>query len=729
MNDRLRRLQSAIRSAAPAVCAERAVLVTRYFRRSGRKPTALRKAEALAYALRNKQVRVYPDELLVGCFTSHRVGGGIYPELHGVAMLEDLLRKTSPLAVSKEDRRRLLTEVLPYWLPRFLALKAKPLWKSLRLVMEQSNPTRYLINEAGGIAHFVPDYERLLAWGTDGYRQRGNEAIRTVCDGLDAFADGYRREALRLGRADIAEVCERVPRFPARTFREALQSILFVQIALNLESLDNGISPGRLDQVLWPYYRADRLTRESAFELLGCFALKLCEIVPALSRRITRFHGGLMSGQAVIVGGQDREGNDATNELTYLILDVINELRARQPNWHARIHGGSPLSYRKRIAEVVAAGGGSPAVYNDDVIIPILKARGIEEEDARDYATVGCVEPVAAGRSFLSTDAALFNVPLCLGLALRGAESCASTEEVIRRFQTQLEKMVARLLDDLQAVERANARLHPTPLTSMLLRGCLESGRDATAGGARYNGSGVQGVGVVEVGDSFAAMETVVFRDRRAAMAEVVRACRAGFRGFEALRARLLAAPKYGNDDRIADGYVARVMELFAACLAGRETTRGGRYVVGFYSMTSHQAFGARVGALPNGRLPGEPFASGLAPENGLDRLGPTAALRSFGGLPLHAAINGVNYNLKLAPWAADALTLQALIAGGFASGAMQMQVNVLDPKILIEARDHPGRYPGLLVRVSGYSAYFDDLAPEMKDEIIRRTAHEALLA
>ncbi|MBI2898991.1 MAG: formate acetyltransferase [Planctomycetes bacterium] len=705
MTPRLERLRDAILRTRPAVCAERALLVTEYFRRPSREPMIVRKAEALAHVLRRKRMRVYPDELLVGCFTSHRVGGSLYPELHGVAMMEDLFRfekrKVNPLAISPADRRRLLAEVVPFWLPRALPGRVK----GLAFLADQWNPTEYLINETGGIAHFVPDYARLLALGTDGIRREASgdspfaRAVRIVCDGLDDFAAGYG--------------CVRVPKQPARTLHDALQSILFAQIALNLESLDNGISPGRLDQILLPCYDGDR---GRAFELLGCFALKLCEIVPVFSQRTTRFHGGLMSGQAVAIGGTDAEGRDATNELTYLFLDVMDAMRTRQPNYHARIHAGSPDRYRARIAEVLAAGSVSPAVYNDEVIVPMLRSR--------DYAMVGCVEPVVPGRSFLSTDAALVNLPLCLDRALGRASACRSVEEVIGLFGEELQEVIDRLVEDLHAVERANARLHPTPLTSALLGGCIERDLDATAGGATYNGSGLQGVGVVDVGDSLAAIETVVFREGRATMSEAIAACRADFRGREGLRSRLLRAPKYGNDDPLPDGFAARAMRMFAESLKGRVNTRGGPYVAGFYSMTSHQGFGEIVGALPSGRKRGEPFSSGLSPGHGADRRGPTAALRSVAGLPLSCAANGVNFNLQIDPWAARDGRLRALIEGALDAGAMQEQVNVLDPKVLLEARDQPGRYPGLLVRVSGYSAYFDDLSPAMKDEVIRRTFH-----
>ncbi len=783
LTDRVRALHQEVLSAQPALCAERAVLVTRYFRqrRNRRKPVAIQKAEALAQVLREKVAHIYPGELLVGCFTSHRVGGGLFPELHGVAMLEDLFRferrKVNPLSVSARARRQLLAEVMPFWLPRFLSARIRPRWQAARFIARQLGGTQYLINEAGGISHFVPDYAGLLGRGTQGYRQEAIDrmegldadsdaahflgAVVRVCQGLEDFAEGYRQAALRQAAREpdqarrgelerIAEVCGRVPRHPARSFHEGLQAILFAQIALNLESLDNSVCPGRLDQILASLYRKDladgSLDRTAALELLGCWAVKLCEIVPAFSQRLTRFHGGLFNGQVVVVGGTDRAGEDATGELSALLVTLMAELRTRQPNYHARIHRGSPAGYRQQIAAALARGAVSPALYSDEVIVPLLEGRGVRLEDARDYATVGCVEPVAAGKSFFSTDAALLNAPLCLewalnqgrrfgerrrqGAATRPAEQCTSIDQVVELFRRQLVHLVDRLLADLRLIEIANAEHHPTPLTSMLLEGCLERRLDASSGGARYNASGIQPVGSIDVGDSLAALEAVVFRDRRFSMAEVVQACRRDFRGAEALQAWLGRAPKYGNDDPRADRFVARVMELFSGCLDGRQSSRGGAYAPGYYSVTAHEAFGSVVGAMPSGRQKGAPLSSGLSPTSGSARSGPTAALLSQARLPLELAPNGLNYNLEIDPWIVrgdeGAQRLGTLLDGGLEAGCMQMQVNVLDPQILVEARDNPGRYPGLLVRVSGYSAYFDDLSPSMKQEIIDRNVHGA---
>ncbi len=778
LSERVRALHEAILQAPPALCPERALLVTRFHKQAAnrRLPAPLRQGRALAELLGGKAVNIWPDELLVGNFTSQRVGGGIYPELHGVAMLEDLARferrAVNPLVMPPGARRQLLTEVMPFWLRRFIAWQIRPRWRAARFVASQLSPTDYLINETAGVSHFVPDYRTLLERGTaalcadaearlagprvDAEGAAFLRGLIAACQGLQTFADGYRVEALRLanevGDAErgnelqtIAQVCGHVPRQPARTLQEGLQAILLAQIALNLESLDNAISPGRLDQVLWPLYRDDlqagRLDRQGAFDLLACFALKLCEIIPIFSERFTRFHGGLFNGQVVVVGGVDAEGKDCTNELSLMMVRLMAQLRTRQPNWHARLHPGSPPAFRARIAEALADGAASPALYNDEVIVPSLQARGIELAHARDYATVGCVEPVAAGRSFLSTDAALLNLPLALewalnegrafgsrrrsGVSVPAAAGCGGIDEVCRLLERQLEAFCDRLVDDLQLIEAANARAHPTPLTSALLEGCLDSARDASSGGARYNGSGVQGVGIVEVGDALAAIEHVVFSQRQATMADVVAACRSDFVGHEGLRRRLQRAPKFGNDDPRADVYVARVMEIFNRCLSGRLNTRGGAYVPGYYSVTCHRAFGAVVGALPSGRAAGEPYSSGLSPGQGRAVAGPTAVLMSQARLPLDLAPNGVNFNIEFEPWTVAGKggrrTLQALIDGAFDAGCMQLQVNVLDPQILIEARDHPGRHRGLLVRVSGYSACFDDLAPDVQQEIIDR--------
>jgi formate C-acetyltransferase len=766
-------------SAAPGICPERAIIWTEYFRsrRNRAKSPHVRAAEALAEVLARKSATIYPDELLVGNFSSRRVGGSIYPELHGLPVLMDIgsfaTRETNRLEIGDADRRALLG-IVPFWMFRFLAMKAyrSPL-RTIRLLADQLKAHYYLLNEAGGISHFAPDYAALLRLGAEGYARRAGElqsgvdpaseawqfyeGVKIACAGLARFGARYAELAEEMARAEadaprraeleaIARACRAVPRGPASSFREALQSILLAQIALNLESLDNAVSPGRMDQYLYPYYAADlasgALTREGAEELLSCFCVKLSEIVPVFSKHLTNFHGGMFNGQVVTVGGTDGEGRDATNELSLAFLDVMDALRMRQPNFHARIHARSPKDYLDRIYATLASGGNSPALYCDETIAETMRGRGYSEEDARNYTAVGCVEPVCQGKSFSSTDAAIFNLPLVLELALNGGrrfgrllrsgartprpDRMRSMDELKSAFEAQLRHKLGDLVRDLRAIEAANRRYHPTPLTSMLIEGCLESGRCSTAGGARYNFSGLQCVGPVDVGDSLRAVEKAVFEDRRLSLRELAAELGRGL-GDEELRAYLLKIPKFGNDAPEADRWTGYAIGAFAAGLASLgKNTRGGDYVMGLYSVTAHEYFGRVTGATPQGRRRGESFGSGIAPLNGMDRAGPTAILNSMSSLDLSLAANGVNLNLKFSPLALRGETgrraLAALVGAYFRRGGMQLQINALDPDLLREAREDPRRYPNLLVRVSGYSAYFNDLAPAMKDEILRRS-------
>jgi len=477
---------------------------------------------------------------------------------------------------------------------------------------------------------------------------------------------------------------------------------------------------------------------DRARELVGCFTVKMSEIIPVFSRRITRFHGGMFNGQVVVVGGTDAQGNDVTNALTDMFLDAMDELRMRQPNYHARVHSGSPARYINRVADMLLRGSAAPSLMNDDVIVPTLVGRGMPVERARDYSPVGCVEPVSCGATFGSTDAAIVNLVLPFERALglkkpragkKHAEQCASVDELFDLFRRELQAVVAKLIPDLHAVERANAVFHPTPLSSLMLEGCLESGVDASSGGALFNASGIQGVGVADLADSFAAIERVVFVDKRCTMRELLHALRRNFAGAEDLRGHLLCAPKFGNDNLYADRFAQLIMTAFADMLARYNNTRGGKYLAGFYSVTAHEYLGSRSRALPSGRRAKMPLASGLSPVNGVDRLGPTAALSSVAKLNLvDTARNGINVNIKIdrraLGEASEVDALSGLIRGYFQQGGMQVQINAMDPATLLDARAHPENHPWLLVRVSGYSAYFNDLSPEMRDEIIARTVH-----
>ncbi len=777
--ERVRLLKKAVMDAAPGICTERALIWTEYFKRKENrsKPAVIGMAEALSEVLGRKGIAIHPGELIVGNFSSKRVGGSIYPELHGLPVMLDLFkfsgRETNPLRISLSEKLR-LAGIVPFWMFRFLGIRAyRSIPKKVRLLFDQLIARYYLINEAGGISHFAPDYERLIAMGMDGFAQEADrlqagvqkhseewnfyEGVKIIAEGVSCFGERYAELAERMSGTEpdtqrkaelqqIAQACRRVPRHGARSFVEAVQSLFLVQIALNLESLDNSVCPGRMDQYLYPYYEADLakgiITREKAHEILCCFSIKMCEIVPVFSRHLTNFHGGMFNGQVVTIGGVDRDGKDAVNELSYIFLEIMDELRMRQPNYHARVHAGSPEEYLDKIFSILSAGSNSPALYCDEVIIETMRRNGYSLEDARDYTAVGCVEPVSQARSFSSTDAAIFNVPLMLEMALNkglrfgrpfrsGAKTTApeemkTMEDVKAAFEKQLRYKLIDLMDDLQAIERANRDYHPTPLTSMLIRGCLDKGTCSTAGGAQYNFSGIQCVGPADTGDAMRAIEQSVFIEGKFSLRELAEKLKRNIPDDKD-RTYLKRIKKFGNDCEEADRWVRYVIETFASTLSSLgPNTRGGKYVMGLYSVTAHEYFGRINGALPNGRRRSESFGSGISPSNGMDKEGPTAVLNSMNRLDFHAAGNGINFNMKFDPHSLRGpegrKALASLVRTYFHRGGMQIQTNVLDPSILIEAKDNPKLYPHLLVRVSGYSAYFNDLTPAMKNELIRRS-------
>ena len=774
-SERFARIKRELLSTPINLCPERAYLITDFFKRydDPQEPMMVRKAKALRHLLLHKSVRIYPDELIAGNVGSARKSAIIQPECAGVFMAEEILwmdrRKTTPFLIPWRDRLKLLCTVFPYWLTRNLSVRAfsPHFGEFLRFVVDELKPAFYLINEAGGIGHFLPNYEKMLKLGVRGYlsEMEGgsgdlHRAARIVTEGLVTFARRLSDEAAsqaarepdpqRAGELkEIARICAKVPNEPAETFHEALQSLWLTHLAVSLEGLPSAVSFGRIDQYLYPYYRNDldagRITPEAARELLLCFSAKATEHVFLLSQRTSEYHGGFLVAQAAMVGGMDAQGADATNALTWIILDAMEASGLREPNYQARVHARSPRDYLMRVADVVRKGNGMPAVFGDEAIVASFCAHGYPVEEARNYSAVGCAELGLPGKSFFSTDASLFNIPICLELALNhgrrlnrhrrvGAQTpdpltFSGMNDVMNAFRAQLEQIVEGLVGTLQVIERGNRDYHPTPLSSLLVDGCIESGKDVTAGGALYNGSGILCVGLADTADSLAALDEVVFRRRRYTIAQVLEGLRTDFASDPKLKAELLSAPKYGNDESLPDGYAREVARMIHQTLSRYTNTRGGAYVPGYISTTGHVGFGAQTAALPSGRKAGEPFAPSLGPSSGRDRRGPTALLNSAAHIEPELIPMGCAVTLHFDPHSlADEKgtdILAALMGGYFATGGMQMQLNVLDPTMLEDARSHPGKYPGLVVRVAGYCAYFDDLPDSTKREIIGRTRHE----
>ncbi|NUM41837.1 MAG: formate acetyltransferase, partial [Leptospiraceae bacterium] len=745
----------------------RAIHYTEFFRKKSKDYSSvyLKMANAFSYHLNKRSIEIYPDEILVGTHTENRLGAICQPELTGGFMLEDLFRfekrKTNPISIPKDKKWKLFFVML-YWSTRNLAFKAFPFWKRVRYISDQLSAVKYIINEAGGIAHFLPNYENILQKGTSGLKKDIEKVKKSkklgeseldflnsqiiVLEALENFSDRYRKLAIEKGRTDIAIVLKNSPKYPAKNLTEALQTIWFFQMAIQIESLDQGISLGRIDQYLYPIYLSEKKSGNfdegKVKDTLCAFSLKLSEIFPLFSNRITEYFGGFPIGQAITLGGVDSKGKDLSNELTAIFLKVLDAFPTRQPNWHARFSKSSKESYKEKVFSVLKKGSGSPAIYNDDVIIPSLLKRGFPKKVVWNYSTVGCVEPAITGESVTSSDAALMNLPLALEILLgegkrlnknlfskrflktKKLKNILSFEDFLIELESVVKVLISNLKEDLDYIEKANAKFHPVPFSSTTVTGCIENAKDLTEGGANYNASGIQGVGLADLADSVYSIYEFVFQRKDYSLGDFAKACKKNFKGFEKMRARILQLPKFGNDHKPCDEIAKKLATIFDRLISENKNTRGGNWMPGLYSMTCHRAFGKRMPALPSGRLKGESLSNGISPTDGVDRLGPTAMFHSVTSIDHSVFANGVNLNVK---FDYDIINdnpsiLSILIEGYFQSGGMQLQVNILKPEVLQDAILHPEKHRNLIVRISGYSSYFVDLSPKMQLEILNRT-------
>jgi formate C-acetyltransferase len=630
----------------------------------------------------------------------------------------------------------------------------------------------YVLTEFAGISHITPHYGLLIEKGVSGIIKDINSkladetdiqkkdfysAALIVLSGLVRFAERYATEAKRLADAgkdaerkkellSVAENCGTVPLNPPGSFQQALQSIWLTHLALYQENYDNAISFGRMDQYLYPLYRkgieSGEITPESAREMLQCFWLKICEFLPFYPGKFNEYFSGLLTSQGVCVGGIDEEGRDATNELSHLILGSVRDLATPLPNLFARFNSGTPKEFWKDVYDTVSSGSPHPSIYNDEIIVPSLVKAGCSLKDARDYAPLGCVEPNPQGQTMGSTDAALVNLPLCLELALNNGKSLLmnqqigpmtgsvedfkSMEDVVKAVRSQTAYIVEKMVEGTNLLGETHRDYYPAPLLSSFIEGSLETGTDVTGGGARYNFTGVQGVGVADVADSLSAIDWLIFKEKRISLSELAGIVRNNFNGREDLRQLILnKAPRYGRDDESANKYARLAANIYSDEVTKHKNPRGGHYIPGFYSVTAHIAFGKYVSGLPSGRLSGMPLSNGISPAAESSDRGPTAFLNSVSSVDFAQAANGVNLQMGLDPVIindkrGDEL-FYLLINGYFKKGGMQVQFNALTSEMLKNAQANPAEYRWLAVRVAGYCAYFTDLSKEAQDEIITR--------
>lgn len=776
ITDRIRRLRDEMLSEPRYASIEQARIITRTYKTNEGKPRILQRALALRAALEEMEIRVEPGELIVGNRTAGVRAGVVFPESGSTWVDREFEtlpdRPQDKFQVHEEDIREFREEIKPYWEGK--SLEDVLYARYGREIGEISKVAK--INQTDHAqGHICPDCASWLKLGPCGLRRQAEEragqaegaekdfyeAVAIVMEGAAAFMERYAallrhmadEEADAAKKAELQAVaanCAAIAGRPPESFHEAVQSLWFLFVILQMESNASSFSPGRLDEILIPFYKKDMesgsLTEAAALEIMECLWLKFNQIVYMRNAHSAKFFAGFPIGFNIAIGGQDAEGRDYANEVSFLCLKAQEHLGLPQPNLSVRLHEHTGDRLLKEAIRVVSLGSGMPQFFNDKAIIPALMELGIEKADARDYAIVGCVELTTQGNNLGWSDAAMFNLNKALELALNGGrclltgkqlapdygsltdyESYSDLEDVLRRY---IDEFMEKMIKACEQVEKAHIDLLPTPFLSAVIDGCMEKGVDVTAGGAVYNLSGVQMIQVANLADSLAAIKQLVYDEKLVSRQELLDALRKNFAGCDVLRARLLnKVPKYGNDVAWVDEIGVKWARYFRQRIGTYKNYRGGRYHTGMYTVSAHVPMGENVGASPDGRMAGQPLADGgMSPVYGRDITGPTAVLKSVSKLDKELTTNGGLLNMKFLPEffsTESGINKFAAFLRTFVDLEIpHIQFNVVRKEDLLAARENPEQYRSLTVRVAGYTAYFTELADELQEEIIARTSY-----
>ncbi len=787
---RTKKLNNRMRNQKPAVCVERARLVTESYKMTEGEPEILRRAKALAYILENMSIFIEEDELIVGHHASQLRWAPMYPEVCSFSEEElDLFpkRDVDRLQISDENKRYLLDEIYPYWEKKNLGHIAyhyfpDDMKKHLNSKYRVYNP---ISRTRSGYGHYTPNFEKILKEGFESVKKEAGmnlqklshedidysekmlfyKSIVIICDAVRVFSNRYSDLAKSLAEKEanparkyelekIAGVCAHVPFKPARSYHEALQSYWFTILIDYIFQNGSAISAGRFDQYIYPYYKNDLdnkiISPEDARELLEALFVQHMDIIKAGAYSTVRNNGGFATTIHLTLSGLDKKGNDATNDFTYLCIEADKNVFNSEPNVGVRVSSQCPDKVIEGVLKnLVHHEGGKYPIFNDDAIIPALMDDGVESTDALDYSVVGCVEPTPSGNTLGLTNASFFNVAKCLELALNDGKCMISGEQlgphtgtvdsfttmndVFKAFEGQLNYFAGQMALSLNIIVKAIARYTPHIYCSAVTDGCIESGKDIAAGGAKYNYVGVQGVGIADVADSLNVINKVVFEQGKISLKDFVKILKEDFAGNEVLRQYCINhVSKYGNDDDEADKYASYVAEQYCLAVKKYKDPRAGKYRAGLYCLSSNTPLGRQVAALPSGRKAFTPLADGgVSPKHGMDLLGPTAACCSVAKIPHKLATNGTNYNQKytaaLLQEPQNLKKLVQIIRTYFQKGGFQIQFNILSPETLKKAQQDPETYRGLVVRVAGYSAFFVELDRDIQNEIISRTEHTTI--
>lgn len=784
ITERVSRLRRQSLDAVPTLSSERARLMTEFYRANqGIDSTPVFRARSFAYLMEHKTICILPDELIVGEKGPAPKATPTYPELccHTLADLEILdTREKIPFRTTAADRQLYAEAIIPFWQEKTmrerLFSQMTPEWIDayeagiFTEFMEQRSPGHTVLDDKiyrKGMLDFQVEIDAALAKldfindPTSYARQEELKAMRITAGALIRFAERHAEKARQLAAEEddptrkaeleqIAEVCSWVPAHAPRTFWEALQYYWFVHLGVTTElNTWDSFDPGRLDQHLNPFYQqglADgTLTRGAAEELLHCFWIKFNNQPAPPKVGVTAAESGTYTDFAQInIGGQRPDGSDGVNDVSFLLLDVVEDMRLLQPSASIQVSKKNPDRFIKRAAKIIRTGFGQPSIFNHDLIVQELVRQGKDVIDARQGGSSGCVEVGAFGKeAYILTG--YFNLPKILELTLHNGRDprtgkqlgphtgdparFATYADLFAAFQQQIQHFIDIKIRGSNVIERLYAAYLPAPFLSMLIDDCITRGKDYHDGGARYNSSYIQGVGLGTITDCLSAIKFHVFDEQTFSMGELLAALNDNFQGHARTRQLLLnKAPKYGNDDDRADQLMVDVFNAYYRAIDGRPNTRGGAFHINLLPTTCHVYFGSVCGATPDGRLAGTPLSEGISPVQGADRCGPTAVLRSAAKMD-HARTGGTLLNQKFTPQILAGEPgldhLVQLVRTYFRLDGHHIQFNVVDAATLREAKQEPQRYRDLIVRVAGYSDYFCDLSEALQDEIILRTEHQ----
>ncbi|MFZ5631323.1 MAG: glycyl radical protein [Bacillota bacterium] len=763
----------------PKLMAERAKILTKSYESTKGLPQVLRRALGLKALLENMTIYIQPYELIVGNLGPEPFSAPVYPECSWkwvVEQLEDFGSRGGDRFEVSEETKKDLRETLPKWdglCVEDVALALMP--ESVKKARE-AKLIGFENMLTGGIGHYLPGYDKVLTEGFAGFKKRIQAKLKTLdiadpeglnarvfyeaalvcCEAACNFARRYAAlaEEMASGVSDdtrreqllnIARICRRVPEYPAETFYEALQSLWIAHIICYINQNGLAVTLGRTDQYLYPYYQRDVkagiLNREKALELLVSFWIKCNEIVKLYNNLAATYYAGFPVTQAPQVGGYTDDGRDGTNELSELILEAEERVRLPQPDVAVLYTPQMDQKFIERACRVVPKSM-KPKFFNTDIGIQSLLSLGVNLDDVRDFAFVGCVEQSVPGKTWGWHNAGLVNLAKCLELALNdGIDNSSgqrigpstgkisvlqSMEDVWNAFKIQTGNAVKLLVAALHAVEEAHRTLVPLPYESLLIDDCVEMGRELNSGGARYNFTGIQGIGLATVADSLCAIKNLVLEEQKITLSELVNAAKKDFNDEEELRQTLLRmAPKFGNDDDDVDMIARKVAIIYCTEVEQYRNQRGGKFIPGMFSISAHVPFGKGTMST-DGRLKSEPLSDACSPAQGRVSVGPTGVARSVAKLDHVRVTNGTLLNVKyLASQLAkdeNVARLAAFLRAFMQMGGYHVQINVVDPAMLRDAQKHPERYPHLLVRVAAYVALFTQLSKDIQDEIIARS-------